>query len=114
MSYNKKRLLILLGLYLFVFLFFIIVNPEKLPLVLLLLPFLLIFVTIYMTLILILDTFFKIKSQPKRLIAFSISVMPVLLLIIQSITQLTLRDVLLSISIVVIIVWYTTKLNAAQ
>jgi hypothetical protein len=112
MNQTKKRLLTLLGIYLAVILFFVTVNPEKLPLVLLLLPFLLIFITSYLTLMLVLDTFFKIKTQPKRLIAFSVSVMPVLLLIIQSITQLTLRDVLLSLSIVVIIVWYTTKINA--
>ncbi len=114
MSNTKKRLLILAGLYILVLLFFVTVNPEKLPLVLLLLPFGLIFLVLYMTLTLILDTFFKIKPQPKRLVAFSISVMPVLLLIIQSITQLTLRDVLLSMSIVVIVVWYTVKLNTAQ
>ena len=114
MSKTKKRLIILLGIYLVVLVFFISVNPEKLPLILLLLPFLLIFLVMYLSLIFVLDTFFKIKSQPKRLIAFSVSIMPVLLLIIQSITQLTLRDVLLSISIVVIVVWYTIKLNVAQ
>lgn len=111
---NRKKKLIKLGLfYLFVAGFFVLFNPDQLPLIFLLLPFILIFLTLYVTIVLVLRTFFSLRKRSEQLIAGSISIMPTLLLVIQSITQLTIRDVLLAISIVVVAVWYISKTSTS-
>ena len=40
--------------------------------------------------------------------------MPVVLLLIQSITQLTIRDVILCTLITIIIIWYTSKTSVDE
>lgn len=101
----------LVGLYLLVGMFFTFVNPDKLPVIGLLAPFLIVFLALYATAKLLLETFFELELGPRRIIALSVSLLPTLLLVIQSITQLTLRDVILVIAIVVVMVWYTTKVS---
>lgn len=110
---QKKSIWLAAG-YFLAAIFFVSVNPEKLPLIFILVPFLIIFGLLYATIYLILDTFFNISVHQRRIVALVLSIMPVLLLVIQSITQLTVRDVLLCIAITVIVIWYSAKSRVAS
>lgn len=112
MSHQKKRLISFVLLIIFSFIFFSVVDPGQLPVAAILLPFLLIFCILYLGVRLILSNFFRLSAASERTISFALSTLPVLLLVIQSITQLTIRDVLITIGILVIIIWYTIKINA--
>ncbi len=100
--------------YLVAAIFFMSVNPEKLSLIFILVPFLIIFGLSYTTINLVLGTFFNISQSQKRVVSLVLSIMPVLLLVIQSITQLTVRDVLLCVAITVILIWYSAKSRATS
>lgn len=99
-------------MYLAVGLFFVFFNPNNLPLVLFLAPFILIFVLLYQSVKLTLRTFFTLQPKQERVVILVLSIMPVVMLVIQSITQLTLRDVVLCLAITVILVWYGLKVNS--
>lgn len=101
----------LLLMYLLVGLFFLAFNPNNLPLVVFLVPFILLFALFYMTGRLVLRTFFSLRPSQERIVLLVTSAMPVVMLVIQSITQLTVRDVILCLAITVIIVWYGVKVN---
>ena len=108
----KKSIIKLLGFYLLVGLFFLVFNPNNLPLIMYVVPFVLVFILIYQTTNLLLDVFFSFKPKQKRIIQLVISIMPVVMLVIQSITQLTLRDVVLCLAITTIMVWYGARVYA--
>lgn len=111
---TKRNIILLILGYLVAAIFFSLVNPERLALIFILVPFLILFLLIYFTCLLILDVFFEFPTRQKRIVAIVVGIMPVLMLIIQSITQLTVRDVLLCISITVILIWYSLKANAVS
>lgn len=106
---TKRNLFILVLGYLLALIFFTSVSPEGLPLIYILVPFFIVFILLYATVNMILATFFDISRYQKRLISLVLSIMPVLLLIIQSITQLTIRDIILCLAITVIIIWYSSR-----
>ncbi len=103
---NKKKISLVVASYILAGFYFMTVNPENLSLVFILIPFLIIFGLFFLSIGLFLDIFTKSSKKQKRLIAFVSSFIPTLLLVIQSITQLTIRDVILSSLILVIIIWY--------
>lgn len=109
---NNKRLAVLLSSYLLAILYFSAVNPENLSVLFILIPFIIIFGLLYITISLLLDLFLIIPKKQKHIITLVSSLMPTLLLIIQSITQLTIRDIILSLMIMIIIVWYSMKLKS--
>jgi len=108
---TKKRLLVLFSLATISTIFFSFINPGTLPVTLILLPFLLLFLIFYNGAYLLLETFFRFSKKTILVVSLCLSVFPVLLLVIQSITQLTLRDVLLTASIITILIWYVIKVN---
>lgn len=108
---NKKRIILIVASYLLAFFYFAGVNPEKLSIIFVLVPFIIIFTVLYLTINLFIDIFLKISKTQKHIITLVCSLMPTLLLLIQSITQLTLRDIILSLMIMALIVWYSLKLN---
>lgn len=109
MAKLKKRYFWLMLGYIASFVFFISIRPEKLSLIFVLLPFFIIFILLYATINLVVNTFFNISHYSVKIISLVLSIMPVLLLVIQSITQLTIRDIILCIIITVIIIWYAIK-----
>jgi hypothetical protein len=108
----KGQSISLVGLLIGTTIFFISVNPGTLPVALILLPFILLFLILLLGSNLLISYFFTISNKSRRVIALAVSVLPVLLLVIQSITQLTLRDVILTMAILVVIVWYSLRLNS--
>lgn len=108
---NKKRIFLIAVSYLLSFIYFMVVNPEKLTIIFILVPFIIIFINLYLTINLLLEIFLNISKTQRRIITLVSSLMPTLLLTIQSITQLTIRDIVLSLMIMGLIVWYSLRLN---
>lgn len=62
--------------------------------------------------LLLLGSLASMSKNTKRVISLTVSIMPVLLLLMRSITQLTIKDVLLCLFITIIMVWYSAKVNS--
>lgn len=109
---NKIRIQKIVGI-LFVYgialVFFVFVDPNKLSLPLIILPFLIIFALLFYTLKFFLDLITTLSSHKKLLISLILSIMPTLLLVIQSVTQLSIKDIILSFGITIILVWYSLR-----
>ena len=88
-------------------------TPNKLPVVLLIVPFVLLFVACYSVwdLMLGLRVRYFARSQPPRRLGIVVCVSVVLLLILQSLGQLTLRDVVTVAGIVLLGYLYAGRLN---
>jgi len=103
---HRKHLIILLGLYLVGFVFFMNTDPQELPLLLLILPFLYLFAVFYLT-ILYVCRLLRVKSAV--FVSLVISVFGVLLMVLGSLHQLTPRDVIISIALTSILTWYIVR-----
>lgn len=92
-------------------------NPSKLPSALLIVPFLLLFIAIYLTVKEILhlmrggdqNKIVGMKASRPRLIAALIAAFPVLLLVLQSIGQLTAWDILTVVALFIVAYFYIIK-----
>lgn len=109
----KTALLIVLYLSLPIFLFS--TNPQHLPIVFLIVPYLLLFLIIYVSIYYLLGGYFRHNSSESKarqvIIAGIGSAVPVVLILLASIRQFTIWDIVLSIAIVLFISWYLLKAN---
>ncbi len=103
---RKTSFIITLFCYLVAFLFFTGVNPNNLPVGLLLAPFVIVFFTVFMTLYSAALLFTDRVGFTQRMTITALVSTATLLLLIQTVTQLTIRDIVLSLAIVLILVWY--------
>lgn len=87
-------------------LFFMTTNPESLPLPLLVLPFIWLFAILFTSAWLLLSTKESIQRKKAVMIAGSVATIPVLLAVFQSLHQLSVRDVLLSVGLVLLAAVY--------
>lgn len=88
-------------------LFLMLVNPTGLALPLLIVPFLWLFAVLFVTVLWIAQT--KIGKLPRKravIVASIVATLPVLLLLFQSIHQLSVKDVLLSIGLIAVASFY--------
>jgi hypothetical protein len=90
-------------------LFFILTDPEKIPLPLLILPFLWLFAVVFVSTKLVLR--YRTSATPKQvtIVANLLACLLVLLLVFQSIHQLTIRDVFISLAIIGIAAVYLLR-----
>lgn len=98
----------LILLYAFGPFFFALTDPGRLPIALLIVPFMWLFIALFVTTWLVL----KREGQAKRrrsIIATAAATLPVLLLVFQSIHQLSIKDVLLAVVLLVAITFYLSK-----
>lgn len=79
-------------------------NPGKLPVIILIVPFILLFIAFYSlwNLVRQLVGLYFIDVKPSRHLGRAICVSTVLLLVLQSLGQLTLRDIVTVIAIIVV------------
>jgi len=109
---KTKIILSILAVYLALPLFIMNTNPEQLPLPLLLVPFLLFFIVLFVSIYLIGSRMRLLKGLERRR-QFAVSALlasiPWLLLVFQSLQQLTIRDVLISLSLVVATAFYISR-----
>jgi len=84
--------------------FLVFSNPNKLPVVLLILPFILLFITLYGTWSLIRKLMSRLsqKERPRRHFGMAMCISVILFLVLQSLGQLSLRDVVTMIAIVIL------------
>ena len=111
MKINKpdQRLIVLVLTYVVGLLFFALTNPSKLPLVVLIVPFVYIFITLYAT---IHYMGRRLVLKRTRLIALILSTLGVLLFILGSLHQLTLRDVIISLILSLVMSWYVARVSS--
>lgn len=103
-----KKVGVPVGLFVFLILFLLVTSPDHLPLPLLIVPFGIIFYLL----------FFIFKElgatggaqRRQRLIrAAVLAAIPVLLLVLQTIHQLTIKDILITIGLVLLATYYVNK-----
>jgi hypothetical protein len=99
-----------IGLYLALFLWLSLTDPRKLPIVLLIVPFVLLFAAVFMTISLILRRFVpRMSGSKRRLAAACVSGLPCFLLILSSVNQLTWRDVALVAFLSIFLLFYASR-----
>lgn len=93
--------------------FFGFVNPNKVNSLYLIVGFILVGITIYIFLQLLMTFFIKIgiRIKNRRKIAVFVSILLSLLLSLQSIGQLTVRDVIIIVPIAVLLYIYTAYIR---
>jgi len=84
--------------------FLLLSNPNELPVVVLIVPFLLLFVALYSVWNIVreLGAHYSMQSKPRRHLGLAVCISAVLLLVLQSLGQLTLRDVVTVAAIVIV------------
>jgi hypothetical protein len=96
-------------------LFIFLTNPQDLSIPFLILPVILLFIIIYVTVYFgILKRFARAKHISRTrmyVISAVIALVPVLIIVLASINQFTLRDVILASIIVIFISWYLLKVD---
>ncbi len=91
-------------------LFLMLTSPRDLPIVALLVPFLLFFIILFFTFTILIRVFSSgVTVRKRRITAGAMAMFPVLLLLLQSIGQLSLRDVTIVIALMTIIVFYVMR-----
>jgi hypothetical protein len=107
---HKKQAIILLILYGVGLAGLLFTNPQKLPLTLLIVPFVYAFITLFLTVKLIVTIFSGSKALGTS-VGVIIAIFVVLSLILASIRQLSARDLLISFAITAILSWYLVKIR---
>jgi 4-amino-4-deoxy-L-arabinose transferase-like glycosyltransferase len=109
------RIITLIVLYLSLPLFIFFTNPQNLPLPLLVLPiallFLIIFTTVYLLIVKNIPSSKRISKTRLYIISAIVAIVPVMLIVLASIGQFTLRDIILSAVIVICMAWYLIKVD---
>jgi hypothetical protein len=110
---KKTRTLILLAiLYLSLPVFTVSTNPNQLPLPLLLVPFGLTFSILFVTIYIVGSRTRLLRGLEKRKqygVVGLLSGIPILLLVFQSLHQLTIRDIIIAISMVFATAFYISR-----
>lgn len=104
-------------LYIALAIFLFSTDPSNLPLILLLVPFLLLFFSLFGTIYYGFALFIPATklARPKRMvIAGCLALLPVILLVLKSINQLTVRDVLIFGIFTLSLVLYLTRTHFTQ
>lgn len=89
----------------------LVTNPDSSPLIILLLPFLLLFIVLYNALIFLIGLIVpgEVSHKHTRMAAIILGFEPVLLLLLASINQLTVRDAILSLLLISGFAWYVNR-----
>lgn len=95
-------------LYSFGPLFLAFTDPSRLPIALLVVPFMWLFIALFVTVWLVLKRLGQSKRR-RSIIATAAATLPVLLLIFQSIHQLSFKDVVLAVILLAAISFYLSK-----
>ena len=105
---NFKNLFLLTGLILFLLLFLLFTSPSRLPLPLLIVPFLLLFAVVFSTVIILSKGGFNRKNAAR---ASLLAAIPLLLVVLQSLHQLTVKDLLITAGLTVVASYYLSKVD---
>ena len=106
---KMRKYVAIAGLYILGPVFFAFTSPENLPLPLLVLPFIWMFSVLFVTSWLLLSGYKSIRRKQVVLVSGVIACIPVLLAVFQSIHQRSIRDVLLSVGLVLLTALYMLR-----
>lgn len=111
-----KRVFLLAIMYGGFISFLLTTNPNKLTIGWLIVPFIWLFVCLFFSVLLIMDVFAIRLARTKRQLSIAtlIAIVPTTLLLLDSVNQLTLRDVLLILIFGTLAVFYTSKLEISK
>lgn len=101
-----NRTIFLALIYMSLPVFLSLTDPAKLPLPLLVVPFLLLFVIFFVTIRLAVK---RLNRRKRLLVAAAGASLPVLLLVFQSIHQLTVKDVLIVLVLISVTMFYLSR-----
>ena len=112
-----KQIVLLVVMYLLFFLFLFVTDPNKLPVGWLLVPFVWLFATLFVTVLYLQGRKLGKKRQysAKTLgTAGVIAAIPTFVLLLDSINQLTIRDVLIFFVFSILTLFYVRKISFKQ
>ena len=108
---NKhKQILLITACWLALVAIILLFNPQETPLPLLIVPFMLFFAAVYLS-----SKYFLHQVTPNMsvarvsLLSVSVSAVPTFLLVLSSVEQLTIRDIMLLATLLIITVFYVRK-----
>ena len=108
--YSKlRRPVLMFALYSALPLFVIMTDPYELPLPLLVVPFILLFVTLYVTFMLAgrkLRILAGLSRRRQYVVGIMIAGIPMLLTIFQSLHQLSVKDIIIAVGLVIGVCFY--------
>jgi|GEM_PF-3513149 len=99
------------------FVFFIATSPAELPIVLIVVPFILLYLGMTIGLLMIssvIPVFSRFRERQKILLSACITAVPFLLVIFQTLHQLTIRDVMISFGLFAGLVFYLYRADYLQ
>jgi hypothetical protein len=103
---HRNQLFAVIGITLLGCLLLFTTNPQKMPLPVLILPFILIFVLLWLPLRMVLRYFYPITSKRKLAIfAALLAVFPVVCLLLQSVGQFSSRD-FITLAALFVVLWF--------
>jgi phosphoglycerol transferase MdoB-like AlkP superfamily enzyme len=112
MMKQLRRVVLVFALYISGPLFLLATNPRSLPIPLLILPYIWLFAVIVCTFWLIYLILFHQQPSPKAQLNFGlVALVPVLLAVLQSIHQLSVKDIILVLGFVLVAGFYITRLD---
>lgn len=108
-----KRLLLLVGLYGGLLVFLFTTDPRKIAVGWLILPFVWLFVSLFLTFIYLIDWFSDSRKHSRRqtLTAGLLATIPTLMLLLDSVDQLTAKDFLLIAGLGGLAAFYISKIS---
>lgn len=110
MNIRSKRRIYLGTIIVLLTLLLFMTNPDTLPLPMLTVPFILLFFGFYLCLQLLLEHIAPNLGQRKRKgLSLAVAVLPVLLLVLKSIGQLTPRDFFITVGLFTFLLFYFRK-----
>jgi len=107
---HKKHIYVVVGIIIFGCILLFTTNPQKMPLPVLILPFILIFGLLWLLLRMILRYFYP--TTPKRKVGFFaglLSAFPVFCLLLQSVGQFSARDFITLVALFVVLWFYLNR-----
>lgn len=107
-KYILNKLFLICGLALVMLIFMLTTNPDSIPLALLIIPFGLLWLIVFQITKLILRIF-MVDQSIEKLVATSVASFAVLLLLLQSLDQLTWKDALLTVVFAVLFWLYVWR-----
>ncbi len=107
----NKQLLLPVVLYVVLFTFLFNTNPRELAIGWLLAPFALFFMALYFSFKPLFRRFASLSGRKVRILSGVAAAVPTLILLLDSVNQLTIRDVLLLMALGLVGIFYASRLR---
>jgi hypothetical protein len=114
---HLKRLGWLAGSYALLLLLLITTDPFRAPLLIVMIPFVLLFIALFFTINTVLNADIlaqRLARQKRLFVAGAAAWLPVMLLILRSINQLTWRDGLILVIFILALLFYVSRTNLTR